>query len=656
MKRLLLAVCSLFAGASLAQTEINEINNFVPNYGSAEVAPNLQSNPMNEPKVLWDVQLSADVSTSTSSVGQAGIAYVNGEIWTTKWASDTIIRFTAAGVYIAKFTVAGVSGARSLTTDGTNVYVGNSTNTIYVINPGTYTLSGTITSAAAVTSRFLTYDATLNAGAGGFWTGNFNTDIVAISMTGAVLTVIPAATHTLTGMYGAAIDNVNPGGPYLWVYHQGGTNNSQLTVLDVTAGTPTIYTHDVFTEMNSLLGSTSNLAGGAFFSTTFVPGQVSIMTLGQGTPANGIIVYDAEILMSVFDVAANSIRPTRGYTQIPNAQIFGETFEAEYQNLSSSTLAEINGEFNFYYNSNLVATETFQATNVASAATGTFTTSAFPMSNGVGTYEVTFSVTPDAGTTDSNPANDMVSFTFEVTDSVFARDNGIPTGNGYTVSLTDSAYAAALFEVNTTDIATGIWIQLENPASGDSTFALIFNYSGSMGSEVARGTLQIIDSNQNTYYLEFPGGVTLNPGIYGFAVYEGVGVGIGLSQSTELFTPGVNFFNVGGTWTASGITTSRFIRPVFGTPNTGGLDNLSGNDMLIYPNPTSGSTHVQFAQSLVEAGQLTVVDLNGRVLFGQALENGTQFVNLDLNGLSQGTYFINLLSGETSMVRTIVVE
>jgi hypothetical protein len=656
MKQLLLAACIFFAGNSMAQNQVREINTLTPDLNGAEMAPNIHSKPINESKVLWDVQMSADVATAIGSNGQAGIAYVNGEIWTSKWASDTLIRFSSTGTFIAKFTVPGLSGTRSMTTDGLNVFIGNNTNTIYILNPATYTISGTISSAAGVTSRFLTFDPNLDGGSGGFWTGNFNTDIVAISMTGAVLSVIPAATHTLTGMYGAAVDNVNPGGPYLWVYHQAGANNCQLTVLNLTTGTPTIYTHDVFTEMSTLFAATSNLAGGAFFSSTYIPGEVSIMTLSQGTPANAVIIYDAELSVSVTDVAATSLRPTRGYTKIPVTQIFGETFVAGYQNLSTSSLPEVNGELNIFYNSSLISTENFQATNVASGGTGTFTSNVFPMTNGVGVYEVTWTVTPDAGSTDSNPANDVYSFTFEVTDSVFARDNDIPTGTGYTVSSVDSAYAVVLYEVNSTDIVSGIWIQLETPATGDSTFGLIFNYSGSVGTEIARGNLQIIDANQNVYYLVFPGGVILNPGTYAFGVYEGVGVGIGLSQSTELFTPNVNFFNVGGTWTASGIQTSRFIRPVFGTPFANVKENTAENNLRVYPNPTSDKLSISFEQALSEAGDLTVVDLNGRVVLQQTLNAGAQHLTMHVNTLQAGTYLLHVQSGSMSSVRTISVQ
>lgn len=335
-KHLLFAVGCVLAGGALAQNQTMDIN-----FGSAEAAPNLQYTPIPSSKAVWDVFTAIDVTTaSAGTVGQAGVAVINGDIWTTKWASDTILRFTAGGAFIDKITIAGVSGARSLTTDGTNVYVGNASNTISIIDPNTLTMTGTINSASANPSRFLTFDPTLDGGAGGFWTGNFNTDIDAISLTGAVLTTIPAATHTLTGMYGAAFDNSNPSAPLLWVYHQAGANNSQVSVLYLQGGQPSGLTHDAFTEMSSQFGASSNLAGGAFFSTSFTPGQSSLLLLGQGTPNNGILVYDVNANFTGLDEAtANEMRvypnPSNGLVNMDLAQELSEA--------GTLTVVDLNG-------------------------------------------------------------------------------------------------------------------------------------------------------------------------------------------------------------------------------------------------------------------------------------------------------------------------
>lgn len=245
-------------------------------------------------KALWNIHFNYDLTTETSGdVGMAASLFFNNEFWVSRWASDTIYRFNSTGGLINEFVIVGLTGTRSFTTDGTYIYAGTSSNTIYRIDPTTQTLSApNITSSAPVSSRFLTYDSTLNAGAGGFWTGNFNTDIVSISMTGAVLSTIPSATHTLTGMYGAAVDNFTNGGPFLWVFNQGGSNNCQLSQILLATGMPTGLTHDVMSDVGAAQSLSSGLAGGMFISNEIVLGQVTIGGMIQGTPNNILFGYE----------------------------------------------------------------------------------------------------------------------------------------------------------------------------------------------------------------------------------------------------------------------------------------------------------------------------------------------------------------------------
>lgn len=279
---------------------------------------NETSNSQSLDKALWDIHFNYNLTTETfGDVGMAASLFFNNEFWVSRWASDTIYRFNSTGGLISEFVIAGLTGTRTFTTDGTYIYAGTSSNTIYRIDPTTQTLSApNISSAAAVTSRFLTYDSTLNSGSGGFWTGNFNTDIVSISMTGTVLSTIPSATHTLTGMYGAAVDNYTNGGPYLWVFHQGGANNSQLSQILLSTGVPTGLTHDVMSDVGAAQSLTSGLAGGAFISNEIVSGKITVGGIIQGTPNNVLFGYELsqpssvglkEVTNSLFSIYPNPV-------------------------------------------------------------------------------------------------------------------------------------------------------------------------------------------------------------------------------------------------------------------------------------------------------------------------------------------------------------
>jgi len=230
---------------------------------------------------LWDVQMDSD--PTLVNAGLAGVYWTGTEFWMAEWSSATIFTADAAGTSTGSFTVPGVTGARSFTTDGTNVFIGAATTQIFEVDPVTKTLVSTITTTVA-NCRYLTYDPNLNGGAGGFWTGQYGTDITAVDMSGTTLSTIPAATHTLAGIYGMAWDNSMSGGPYLWAFDQGG-NGANLVQLTMT-GTPTGLVKDVADQFGG------GIAGGAFITNNFVTGTTSLIALNQGTRLVSYLLLD----------------------------------------------------------------------------------------------------------------------------------------------------------------------------------------------------------------------------------------------------------------------------------------------------------------------------------------------------------------------------
>lgn len=333
--------------------------------------PAIKTNSNN--KALWDVQLSFNAtSAAAGDVGMAAIAFFNNEFWVSRWVSDTVYRFSSTGVLISEFTISGLSGTRSFTTDGTYLYAGTASTTIYRIDPSLQQLAPPhITSSSSVTARFCTYDPTLNSGNGGFWIGNFSTDIVAISMSGAVLSTIPAATHGFSGMYGAAIDNETVGGPYLWVFDQGGSNDVQLTALNLPAGTPSsTYNHDVFPDVSTTHSLTSAIAGGAFFTKNFVSGKSSIMCLLQGTPNNVVVVYEIGTTVGI-----NELAESEGFTVYPNPT--NNYIHLDLTNLSENfnelTLTDVSGKI--VLNQSIVINNTPLSLDVNNLPNGIYTIS-----------------------------------------------------------------------------------------------------------------------------------------------------------------------------------------------------------------------------------------------------------------------------------------
>ncbi len=287
MKKIYKSVTSLALGILLMNSTNAQNSNVNANSEAAPISTPSAGIVLPSPNALFDIQFSFLPEDSVPTVSIAGAGIVAGEIWVSKWNGNGIYRFTPGGSYIDSFVIAGVTGTRAITFDGTNAWVSYNGTTVKKINATTHAVLATITPPALTGSantniRWITYDPTANSGAGGFWIGNYDTDILQISMTGALLNTISAGTHGLTGMYGASFDNLSPGGPFVWVNNQGdptgGASTAVIVQLDAT-GNLTGVQHDVDADF----GSAGGVAGGICVGQ--LPGlpNSTILAVDQGT-------------------------------------------------------------------------------------------------------------------------------------------------------------------------------------------------------------------------------------------------------------------------------------------------------------------------------------------------------------------------------------
>ena len=267
-----------------------------------------QNNFVNAPASPNTTVFLHDLGVVTTANGNAGVVYINAQFWVSRWASADFNVLASNGTFVETFQIAGLTGTRGMTTDGTNIYISNNTNSISVVNPVTKTLTGTIPVSVTPTTtiRYVTYDASLDGGNGGFWVGNFNTDFFAISMTGAQLSSITAATHTCTGVYGLALDSATN---TLYAYAQMAPSNDVIVPVSLPSGTPS-QAYDVFANDLSTEGTTSSLAGGIFVSNEVILGQTTIIGVSQATPSNMLFGINAATLSNTnFDSSEFSVYP-----------------------------------------------------------------------------------------------------------------------------------------------------------------------------------------------------------------------------------------------------------------------------------------------------------------------------------------------------------
>jgi subtilisin-like proprotein convertase family protein len=82
------------------------------------------------------------------------------------------------------------------------------------------------------------------------------------------------------------------------------------------------------------------------------------------------------------------------------------------------------------------------------------------------------------------------------------------------------------------------------------------------------------------------------------------------------------------------------------------LDNLS-----IYPNPNNGQFHIEFENASTDEVGIQIFDLSGRSVFSQSYETTSSFnQNIKLNTVSSGMYLVNIVDGDRTITKKIVIE
>lgn len=653
----------LGSGELLAQSKKAQVmgEDFSPRTG--ELKPGIERNAStHRPKApgLWDTQFGYSLTDSAGFGAAAGVAFTGTEFWVSKWNSDTISVHGIDGSFTSVFTIAGTSGSgegtRGLAWDGAYMYSGNNTTSIRKIDPVSKAVVETITAPTNV--RFIAYDSTADGGGGGFWVGNWDdNNIFLIDTNGTTLTTILATAHGKTGIYGVEFDNLSAGGPYLWLFDQSGFSQAEIWRMRLPGGAVDGIYRDVTLDFGT---GGDGLAGDLFISDALVPGKVTLGGVLQDNP-DVLFAYELEDSTAIgVNAEIAAFVALGGYTQIPISQAFPINFRGLVRNVGADTLTTVNMEIDVQLGGTSVFTDTqttvdlypgFDLVMISNSYTPTAT----------GTYTVISNITLDPSQTDADPTNNSDTLVFEVTDSTYARDDGESIGGtGYFVSGDAYAWVVANFDVAFTDTLSSVWIQIETPISGDTTYALVANSpGGSPSSIIAQSDIQIISAGQNQYVLIFPNGVILTPGTYAIGIYEGTFTGINLSHSANNYFAGVNYFSVGGgPWFESGVETARFIRPNFGKAVTVGIDSEAflEKTFRVYPNPSDGGFTAEFGLWTNSDIDMKVYDGLGRVVWTQELEN-IRFhkQGIDLSSLPSGIYHLSIESPLGNASRKLIL-
>jgi hypothetical protein len=87
-----------------------------------------------------------------------------------------------------------------------------------------------------------------------------------------------------------------------------------------------------------------------------------------------------------------------------------------------------------------------------------------------------------------------------------------------------------------------------------------------------------------------------------------------------------------------------------------GTNNMvEGNEVKLYPNPTTGVFTLQFASALNNTQQVTVRNAVGQTIYNNLIPATTVQKSIDLSMLTAGIYFLSLQDNETGSISTLRV-
>ena len=79
------------------------------------------------------------------------------------------------------------------------------------------------------------------------------------------------------------------------------------------------------------------------------------------------------------------------------------------------------------------------------------------------------------------------------------------------------------------------------------------------------------------------------------------------------------------------------------------------SNALVYPNPTKEKLIVTLQQALTETSQLIIADLSGRIVNRQLVKSGLSQIDLDVQQMPAGRYFIRLYNHNTMINQSFVI-
>ncbi len=159
------------------------------------------------------------------------------------------------------------------------------------------------------------------------------------------------------------------------------------------------------------------------------------------------------------------------------------------------------------------------------------------------------------------------------------------------------------------------------------------------------------------------------PAIVGpFTDYEEIFYGLGSGITTQMTPNAAEKLAIGNTLK----TANRIVSLNDGTETTGSTFNLSGaanatiskfkssleSSLDVFPNPTAGNVNLNYTATKDGVINVRVFDVVGKAVadFNFTVNEGSNFLNLDISSFDKGIYVIEVLEGQKSTTSKVVLK
>jgi hypothetical protein len=346
-----------------------------------------------------------------------------------------------------------------------------------------------------------------------------------------------------------------------------------------------------------------------------------------------------------------------GYFKIPTTQIAPIDYSINVKNEGGMDMT------NVVYGIGVTGAGTFTGTS-ASATVAVGASDSLPLTtqftpSAVGTYNVARTLT--ATDVDDVPTNNVLSnFSFDVTNYIYARDNGV--ANGYTDNVADPFEVGNLYDIWANQTVKGIDVRFATGTPvGSEVYVKIYksDVSGIVWvGESPSITLTAGQINTNlTIYLGTP--LALEAGSTYFVMAATYSPNVKVANAGTS-VPQTSFFIDGDDITNQNTrfytTETPWVRLNF-DPSLGLEELTSATDVTVYPNPFVGTTEIKFNLKGDSQVSVVITDVAGRTVATVPATNmsaGEQSVSIDGTNFVAGIYNYTLTVGNETITKRIV--